>query len=387
MQVIAHHSLEELAVWSEQWRVLACGVPFRQWEWMSTWWDVYGPNSWSNAPSRRLYIVSVHDDSGELIALAPWFIENTASQGRVIRFLGTGEVCSDYLSILCQRDREGEVAKLLADFVCQDQPSLGDWLHGEEAPRWDQFQLEGIDAKDRTISYFAAEMKKRGKTVERFIDHNCWRLALPPTWDTLVKQVPKSQRKHLRRAYERLEDTEHFRVVAVERAEDFNHGFEVLTHLHQARWQDQGHGGCFSSEQFRRFHQRVAASLLEHEKLRLFWIEYQGQPIAAEYELLGDRVVHLYQGGLDPKHLSLEPGRLAVVAGVRWALEHGFSAIDFLRGDEPYKARWGARPRAAVQLRIVGTHASAQLRHHAWMAQNRVRGLVKSGLDYLKANL
>lgn len=384
MQVIAHHSFEELSGWADQWRKLACGVPFRQWEWMSNWWDLYGTDLSPNAPSRQLYIVSIHDDCGDMIAVAPWFIEYTASLGWVIRFLGTGEVCSEYLSILCHRDREREVAKLLADFVCHDRPSLGDWLHGEEVPRWDQFQLEGIDARDRTISLFAAEMKKHGKTVEYLAQHNCWRLQLPNHWDDLVKAVPKSQRKHLRRAHDRLEDTDNFRVVTVEGPQEFERGFEILTQLHEARWHDQGHEGCFSSETFHQFHQRVAASLLEHEKLRLFWVEYQGKPIACEYQLLGNGVVHLYQGGLDPEYLSLEPGRLAVVAGVCWAIDHGFTHMDFLRGDEPYKARWGAQPRAAVQLRIVGTHATAQLRHHAWVAQHRVRELVKSGLDYFK---
>lgn len=386
MHVIAYQSLDEMAIWAEQWHDLSRGVPFLDWEWCSNWWRVYGENNVQGATSRDLYVVGVHDDEGSLIAVAPWFVEQTATQGRVIRFLGSGEVCSDYLSILCEADREQEVARLLADFICHDRPSLNDWLEGEEAPQWDSLQLEGVDAKNSVVNQFATEMKQHGKTVEQSIEHNCWRLTLPDNWDAVVQQAPKSQRKHLRRANERLKNTELYRVCEVDSPQDFERGFEVLTSLHQARWQERGLSGCFASEDFASFHHNFAAELLERGKLRLFWIEYQGQPIASEYQLLGNDVVYLYQGGLDPQFLSLEPGRLAIVAGVRWALEHGFQAIDFLRGDEPYKARWGARPRAAIDVRIVNDHTTAQLRHHAWVTQNRIRGLVKSGLDYFRAS-
>lgn len=386
MHVIAYQSFDDMAIWAEQWRDLSRGVPFLGYEWCSNWWKVYGEGSGHRTTPRDLYVVSVHDDDGGLIAVAPWFVEQSASQGRVMRFLGSGEVCSDYLSILCQPEREQDVARLLADYICHDRPSLNDWLEGEDVPRWDLLQLEGVDAKDQVVNQFATAMKQRGKTVEQSIEHSCWRLPLRESWDAIVRCAPKSQRKHLRRANEKLKDTNLFRVCSVESPENFERGFEILTSLHQARWQERGLTGCFASEAFLNFHHDVAAELLEQGKLRLFWIEYQGQPIASEYQLLGDDVVYLYQGGLDPQFLALEPGRLAIVAGVHWAMKHGYQAIDFLRGDEPYKARWGARPRAAMEVRIVNDHTTAQLRHHAWLTQNRIRELVKTGLDYFKAN-
>ncbi len=383
MHVIAYQSIDALAIWSQQWHALAQGVPFLQWEWFRNWWQIYGEDRTNHATSRALYTVCIHDDADTLVAVAPWYIEHSTSQGRVIRFVGSGEVCSDYLSILCLRGREQEVAQSLANFVSHDHHPLDEWLNGSDFPRWDLLHLEGIDAKDKVVSQFAAEMKRHGNTVEQSLGDNCWRLALPDTWEGVVGQAPKSQRKHLRRANKRLGDIDKFRVCSVDSEADFDRGFEVLTTLHQARWQGRGQSGCFSSERFRAFHYRVAAELLQREKLRLFWIEYEGQPIAAEYQLLGNGVVYLYQGGLNPKFLSLEPGRLALVAGMQWAIEHGYEAVDFLRGDEPYKARWGARPRAEIQMRIVANHPTAQLRHRVWTTQNRIRGLVKSGLDYL----
>jgi len=385
MHVIAYQSIDALAIWAQQWRGLARGVPFRQWEWFRNWWQVYGEDTTSHASSRTLYTVCIHDDTGNLIAVAPWYIDHSISQGRVIRFVGSGEVCSDYLSILCHPGREQEVAKVLADFISHDRTSLDEWLDGTEMPRWDLLHLEGVDAKDETISLFLDEMQKHGKTVDRSFAHNCWRLTLPKTWENVVAQASKSQRKNLRRVNRRLEDIDRFRVCEVESAEDFDRGFDVLTALHQARWLHRGLSGCFSSDAFRAFHYRVAADLLRQGNLRLYWIEHEGQPIAAEYQMLGNGVVYLYQCGLDPNFLSLEPGRMAVVAGIRWAIDHGYEAVDFLRGDEPYKASWGARPRAAVQVRIVADHPTAQLRHRAWVTQKRIKGMVKSGLNYFKA--
>ena len=38
---------------------------------------------------------------------------------------------------------------------------------------------------------------------------------------------------------------------------------------------------------------------------------------------------------------------------VRDAIDRGCQAFDFLRGDEPYKAIFGAKPRPTIEFRVV----------------------------------
>ena len=93
-------STEALAPWSASWNALAAGVPFRSFEWLESWWPAYG-----DAADRELFALAAFDSRGELVGLAPWYVERSASDRRAIRFLGSGEVCSDYLTILCRSER------------------------------------------------------------------------------------------------------------------------------------------------------------------------------------------------------------------------------------------------------------------------------------------
>src|SRR5688572_11778301 len=94
-------SWTEVAQLAAQWNALAGGVPFRTWEWLSSWWREYGQE-------HELFVLAAYSADDELIGIAPWYAEHGGAQGRVVRFLGAGEVCSEYLSLLarpgCEHD-------------------------------------------------------------------------------------------------------------------------------------------------------------------------------------------------------------------------------------------------------------------------------------------
>jgi CelD/BcsL family acetyltransferase involved in cellulose biosynthesis len=82
--------------------------------------------------------------------------------------------------------------------------------------------------------------------------------------------------------------------------------------------------------------------------LRLHALRLDGAVIAALYALAdrpgrGDRRVYFYLGGFDPDRAALSPGALLVGHAIEAAVREGAVAFDFLRGQEAYKRRWGAR--------------------------------------------
>ncbi len=85
---------EQFTALRPQWNALANGVPFRRWQWLENWWRVYGECPDGEA-GRESLTLAVCDTTGTLIGLAPWYLEHSSQYGRVIRFLGSGEVCSD----------------------------------------------------------------------------------------------------------------------------------------------------------------------------------------------------------------------------------------------------------------------------------------------------
>ncbi|MCE9555088.1 MAG: GNAT family N-acetyltransferase [Planctomycetes bacterium] len=96
--------------------------------------------------------------------------------------------------------------------------------------------------------------------------------------------------------------------------------------------------------------------------------------------LLGGGIVYFYQAGIDPDQLAEQPGHVLTAARIERVIQRGYSAVDFLRGDEPYKAQWGAQPRSLMTLRIVRRRPVAQLRHQAWILGCGARRLARQGI-------
>ena len=240
---------------------------------------------------------------------------------RVIRSLGSGEVCSDYVGILCRPGVEATAIETLADFLTPTEandPSL---------PAWDMLQLDGVEAEDGLACGLVARLAERGCATHRRAMPSCWRIELPRSWEEYLAGLSKSHRKQIRRLERELLDTGRAVLHTVERAEDLPQAAAVLIDLHQRRRRWLGQRGCFSSPRFAAFHREVMPAMLAQGQLQLHWLELDGRPAAAEYHLAGGGVIYAYQSGIDPAQLDAEPGRLITTALLRRAIRQGFSGL------------------------------------------------------------
>ena len=351
----------------------ARGVPFRRWEWLRSWWVHYGSDT-GGGSHKRLLILAVWNEQ-TLIAVAPWYISRVWADGRAIRALGAGEVCSEYITILCEAGFEDEVGAALADW-------LTDSACGERngQPVWDLLELNGVVAGDRTVSRLLDHLADFGNEVYPRAGRSCWRIDLPSQWDDFVARLSKSHRKQVRRAARRIRNRE-VQLRRAQTVEEFEQGFTILVDLHQRRWQSLGQQGCFARPRFLAFHRDVGGEFFRSSCVDVTWMELDGRPLAAEYQLLGSDVVYAYQSGIDPTRLEHEPGRLAVTAALLRSIEQGRRCYDFLRGDEPYKAHWRAVPRPMWEVRVVPRRAGARLRHGVVSATDSVKNWIRSGLE------
>lgn len=371
MRVHCFRTFDELTPHADDWDRLAGEVPFRTWAWMSCWWRHYGHRP-DDRGRLQLFVLGVFDDAGRLAGLAPWCLNRTASGGRTLRWLGSGEVCCDYLSILCQPGMTSGVTAALADYLTGYAPGPG-----RGGPQWDVFDLSGIEAKEPAVLMLAESFADRGCPVHFRRGADCWRLNLPGSWEQYLAMLSKSHRKQVRRLQRKKLDAGRAVLHTVQCADDLPQAADILVRLHQRRRHALGQRGCFSSPRFAAFHREVMPLLLANGQLQLHWLELDGRPIAAEYHFAAGRVVYAYQAGIEPEALEHEPGRLIMVATVRRAIEQGAQAIDFLRGDEPYKAHFRAKPQPCLALRMVPNHAAAKLRHRLWLAANKLKTWVR----------
>jgi CelD/BcsL family acetyltransferase involved in cellulose biosynthesis len=376
MLVTCHTTFAELAPHATRWNEFARGVPFRRWEWLESWWRHYGLDGHQPSSEKQLLLLAVHERD-ELVGIAPWYSHRSWSDGRTIRWLGSGEVCSEYLSLLCSPNFEDRVAETLAAWLTDRSESAAD----VGGTAWDLLELGGIERQDRAILRLANHLEAAGNSVHIRPGVNCWRIALPSQWDEFLVQLSKSHRKQIRRADQRLFKSGRVSVHRASGEGQLTRAFDILAELHQRRWESLGKSGCFRSSRFLAFHREVVSRLFIVGAADVFWLECDGSPIAAEYHLIGDRTVYAYQSGIAPDRLDLEPGRLAVLATIKQAIDEGHQCYDFLRGDEPYKAHWRANPRATLEVQVVPPRASARIRRGVITASQGVKSWIKQGLE------
>lgn len=365
MQVRRLSTTAELALWREPWRRLTRGVPFRDWAWLESWWHAYGG---------ELYVLAVHDPAGRLAGLVPWRRERSATNGRVLRFLGDGAACTDYLTVLCEPTDETAVVAAVADWLCRTG-------HADAAPRdrWDVLRLEGVVECDTLLQTLLDRLESAGMTVRREAGLHCWPIALPGDWSTYVESLSKSNRKLVRRVESRLLATGRARLTSIAAADELPGAMATFIDLHQRRRISLGEPGCFADARFGRFLHAATRSLWEAGQLELDAIVLDDHVIAAQYHLTGGGVTYAYQSGIDPARLGDDPGRLMAVVALQRAIAQGRTHYDFLRGDEPYKRFWLAEPVATCNVRVIPNRALAHWRHNVWLAGTTVKRWLKHG--------
>jgi CelD/BcsL family acetyltransferase involved in cellulose biosynthesis len=210
--------------------------------------------------------------------------------------------------------------------------------------------------------------------VSQSPDQNCWSVELPETWKEFLSMQSKSHRKQLKRLEKRVLDSPAAVWHQVKLLEEFELAWPLFVDLHQRRRKSLGEADCFASSRWAAFHENVARRLLTEGRLRMSWLELDGEPIAVEYHFAGGRTTYAYQGGLDSDRLEDEPGKLSMICSLQQAIAEGHRKFDLLRGDEPYKAHWRATPKETFHVQVVSSRTGAQWRYQAW---NSARGAAR----------
>jgi hypothetical protein len=375
LRITEHRSFDELRPWRTQWDELARGVPFLEWAWLENWWLAYGHNqitrgslnessfgassmNFFRARANHQLLLLAFWDQDKLIGVVPWYLTNSISEGHVIRFLGSNEVCGDYLTLLCEHTNTRSVVEELTKWLVETSENRT----GRTA-LWDLIDLRGVFVNDFAMQSLMMSLYDAGLLVDTTHAFCGWRIELPGTWEEYLGNLSKQTRKKVRRLERTIYLDPQYQSRRVENRDDLERGWNILVDLHTKRWNALGENGCFHSARFSNFHRAMVEHWLNTDQLELGWIEKQGQPIAAEYQIRGNAGVYAYQSGIHPGYLDDEPGRLSATRAIRSAIGRNDRFYDLLRGDEPYKSNWRAEPHAMVNMRIVPNRTLARLRY------------------------
>jgi len=197
--------------------------------------------------------------------------------------------------------------------------------------RFDSLPIEAADV-------FAAALSQAGIDYRTAPHTTTAVLRLPDSFDEYLGMIGKKERHETRRKRRRFESS--VGPVRLHRSTESGPAIEEFFRLHRM---SPGSKGRFMTD-------RMAAmfsGLLAGEGWRLDALYGDGSKLAAAAIGYADGTgYYLYNSAFNPAFRHASPGVVLLSELIRSAIEAGLEVFDFLKGDETYKSRLGARRRA-----------------------------------------
>ena len=323
--------LGDLGRWAAQWDLLAGTSPLPS-PFLRSWWltGTGGP--------RRRFLLVVQDDR----LLGGLALEEARRLGLPrFQMMGAGPLCPDHLDLLAAPGHQDAVLRAVRDWLGRPGARLVD--------------LAGVRAGSPLAAALPGPVR-------------CEQVAVAP-WARLPSDVgaylaarPAGFRKTLRRASSRM--AAEGATCRTSRGAAAVGALAALRQLHSAQW--RGRSNFLPS-----FDLFAAACRLgaERDEVAVHELSVGGTVIAVMVSLEMAGRVSLYQSARMTDFRWRDATAVLLAAIITDACRRGFAEVDFLRGDESYKANFAPERRELIRLRAANGWAG----HGALAAETMAR--------------
>jgi CelD/BcsL family acetyltransferase involved in cellulose biosynthesis len=284
---------------------------------------------WEEFGSGRLQVGTVRLGS-ELVAAAALEV-----RGGTLQWLGGFEV-TDYLGpVGLPASTDAAAKELMSALADRDDWSSADLAGLPQGGRW----LPALERAAREAGLAAAV---EGDGVAPV-------LTLAASFDDYLASLSSGLRHEMRRKVRRLgEALPGIRLVDAT-PQTAARDLDRFVELHRS---SEGPKGRFMVPGMELFFRRLADEMLPDGLFRLAFLERDGAKLAGAVGFRDRDRFLLYNSAYDHRWGRLSPGAVLVADLIRSAIEEGCRTLDLLKGDLPYKYRFGARPRRIERLRL-----------------------------------
>jgi CelD/BcsL family acetyltransferase involved in cellulose biosynthesis len=300
---------------------------------LSRWVEVFGART-----TARVH--TVHRDGRMIGIVAEGHEREGTPTGpiEVRRFLGGTEV-TDYLGPVARPEDRVDVAGAYLRHLAEDRD-------------WDELIAGGLAADSGWADALRRGVGEHGLMVfDEDTEDVCPRVDLTGGYDGYLSRLPGKHRHELgRKARKLARDAGEVEIVRIpgeevtERLDEF---------LDMAAETEPNKAGFFAKDEIRSWFRALAEEFVPEDVFRLHHLDVAGMPAAATVSLVHGREWGLYNSAFDPTLRQLAPGMVLVGELIKVAADEGCDVFDLLRGDEPYKYRFGAVDRPVQRMTIV----------------------------------
>jgi CelD/BcsL family acetyltransferase involved in cellulose biosynthesis len=243
-----HHWEHLRPQWDQLFDASPTASPPLRFEWLRTWWDIYGSTYADGGRGLRIFTVW---RNRTLIGALPLYEGIRHGSGCGVRRLGFissseaefEETCADYLDLLHLPDDAETCVRALA-------PAL----LNRRFTHWHELVLDRISAGSPLLA-LRQHLERAVKTsvTDRGL---CYLSDIRGGLDAYLSRLNAKVRKDTKRSLRLASEAAAVFEIAQDacQIDDF---FDELVMLHQRRWQAAGKPGCFSSPRFTEFHRRM----------------------------------------------------------------------------------------------------------------------------------
>jgi CelD/BcsL family acetyltransferase involved in cellulose biosynthesis len=326
MDFFLHNDFSEIdgGDWNRLLAESVTDAPFLRYEYQRAWWEYRGGGEWKEA---ELVLVSAREE-GRLIGIAPTFAAE--HDGRAALMLVGSIEISDYLDLIVRRADLPRFASGLFDFL------------GGRALDW-----YNVPEESPTLSALRAESDKRGLTFSQEVYRPTPYIALNGDFESYLAGIEKKQRHEIRRKLRRAEESGRGVRWFLSDGSRLDEDSEALFAL----MENDEDKKKFLTEAMRAQMRAIIRAAHEGGWLWLAFLEIDRQRAAAALNFDYRNKLWGYNAGVDRAFMDLSPGWVLLTYSLQWGAENGRAEFDFMRGDEEYKYRFGARNRFVMRGR------------------------------------
>ncbi len=331
-RVATRGAFEALApAWAELASQSGRSTPFLSHDWFACCWEAVAED---HRPE-----VLVLEESGSPVAMMPLRHQSTRVRGLPVRRLTLLDCPDTPFVDLLAPGALAPVVRTLLD-------------HFDGRSDWDVLQLQRLPVASPTLKALEAELEGRWPWRRRGIELSPY-LAIDGRWEAFYGAKSQRFKKTVRNIQNRLERlgsiaVEEHRAVAPESGL-----FQELIDLTTRGWKAQQGVAIATMPRMRPFFDDLTRRASARGWLSLWFLRLDGRPIAMEYQLHADGVVHALRADYDQERAAASPGSALNFAIARALFERGgIHEYDMGPGLNEYKMRWASGCHETIDLEI-----------------------------------
>lgn len=339
---------------------------FLTWEWLFYWWVHFKKN-------KELLILLVKEESTkQIVGIAPFCLEELRLlyffKFKKIIYIGSDKAASDFLDFIIPTGSEDTVLKVIHNYL------------NNNSHKWDIVEMGPIDHCSSSIEFMKENVEGKYKNL-MYEAHVCPYLKLKDDYEKLLQSLSFNMRQNLKRRTKYFENKEGMSFSIFNMREKIEENIDRLFSLHIDRFKSKTDNknikSSFDGIEIRKFHYDIASSFLAKQWLKLYFLNYENEPIASLYAFKYKDTLYYYQSGFNSKWENFSLGTVLFGYAIKDSIREGVKEFHFLRGEEEYKSRWTKDYREAKNLLIFNSTFSGGMLYILTRGEKNLRKVLR----------